>query len=139
MAYKSLFGSDKPLTEAQYLAEFICKKCADSTHTTLPEKFWTLDNYAWWQDKIRTENMAAARLLKKYAIQDIIGALKDKRAYWMQSLLNKKLPVIIKECEIKRLAEEANQKVDDTPKVDDRHFKIIKPLGKKTKFSRLKD
>ena len=139
MAYKSLFGSDKPLSEAQFLAEFICKKCADYTHVTLPDKFWTLDNYAWWQDKIRTENMAAVKLLKKFAIQDIIAALKDKRAYWMQSLLNKKLQIIIKEYEVKRLEEEANRPKEEAPKVDDRFFKVIKPIGKKTKFSRLRD
>lgn len=140
MTYKSIYGSDKELTAAQYLAEAICKKCADRKKTILPNKFWTLEKYGWWKKKIYQENLAANRLLKAYSFEAVIAALGDPKAYWIQSLMNKDLIPIIEEQEdrlaVKKIQDSLKGKVEQK---DTLNLPMRKQTGKKSKFSKLKD
>lgn len=140
MKFTSLFGSDKEITEAQFLAELICKKCAEKRKTVLPNKFWTNPNYGWWKKKNYQENLAANRLLKAYSVRSIISAINDKDAYWIQSLFNKDLIPIIEKYEL--ITQSENEVKKEEPVVEKPTYELtqmIKPFGKKSKFSKLKD
>ena len=94
--YESLFGSDKPLTAPQFLAELICKKSSELQNIQLPPLFWRdKKNWADWARRFHTEIIAANKLLKVYKPEAIIAALKTKKASRVQSLHNKSLPEII--------------------------------------------
>jgi len=136
--YHSLFGADSNITPAQYLAELICKKSADSQKITLPKKFWSdRDKWIVWAKKYQVEIIAANKLLKLYKPLAIINALKSNKAYKVQSLYNKWLTNIITEEQrkIDQLSEvetclKINTNIKSTP---------TKKIGKKNKLSGLKD
>jgi len=94
MKFDSEYSPNKQVTAAQYIAELICKKRADSTNTVLPIFFWRLDE---WKNYYLYQLMQANILIKRYDPITIIQAINDKKAKTVFSLKN---PYLIKIIEI---------------------------------------
>ena len=137
---KSIFGSEKELSEAQYLAEIMCKRMAEIKKTYLPPLFWKMDEWIDWKKKIHIENIAANKLLKLYSMKAILLALNDRRASYVQSYHNKTLPRLIQEYQRKLEAEQ--QSIDNKPAIEintDIFTLPTKIPAQKNKLNKLRD
>ncbi len=81
--FESKYATGTFVSDGQYLAELICEKIAAKNKEKLPYKFW-----AWpvWKNTFLLQLAHANKLLKEFDVFVIIKALKDKRAYKINSL-----------------------------------------------------
>jgi len=117
--YKSIY-SDKEVTAAQYIAEFMCQKRAISLNIDLPLKFWLVDH---WKKYYIYQIQLANKLLKKYSDKSIIKALRSDKAKNTFSLKSQFIERIIKEYD--GLLTENNTHIDHNRK-DDITFRLNK-------------
>ena len=75
--FASLYGSGY-ITAPQYLTEQLCAHIAKRTQEDLIDHFWKLPK---WTKFFKEQIPAAFTLLKKYDIEAVLKALKDKKAY----------------------------------------------------------
>lgn len=93
--YQSKY-TDKLVSAAQILTERLLENIARKDKTTLPYKFWELENY---KKAFVRHIVGANRLLKKFKASSILLALKDKGASYIFYFENPKLIPIIKKYE----------------------------------------
>jgi hypothetical protein len=109
--------SDRGLTAAQYITEKICENKAGGSD--LPFQFWQLPE---WKRFFAFQVVAANALLKIYAPEAILRALKAPDAKWIKSLKVQALDAIIKreqkqlDAELQR--EERAAKNVNIPRID---------------------
>lgn len=77
---------------AQYLTELMCERKANKEQRKIQAGFWHDD---YWKTFYVQQIQAANSLLKLYAVDIIIAAVKDKRASWMYSLRSPQLKPIL--------------------------------------------
>ncbi len=68
--------TDKKVSAAQKLAEFICERQADKQRKALTYRFWNLPE---WKAVFLNQLRAAQSLLKLYTPEAIMAVLKQKR------------------------------------------------------------
>lgn len=125
------------VTPAQYITEFLCIHKAKAEGKDLPDKFWELDE---WSTFFRWQIMYANKLLKKYSVNAIVAALRDKRLYGLQSLSPKakwKWEKVFDEYQVKQIVIDS-QSVQ-TIESSDIMEQPRKPFGKKTNLARLRE
>jgi hypothetical protein len=132
--YPSRYSPTAKVHAAQYITELICENKAKKEKKELPIRFWKLQE---WQKFYRYQIMLANQLIKEYDESCIIGALMDKRCWWVVSLRTKFLTKIIEEKrEEKSIQEKVRTKIEynfEEKKVFDSNN------SKKSIISKLKD
>lgn len=82
---KSTFNSSKGggfISPAQFITEQLCIMIARQKQSELPDQFWQLPE---WNKIFRRHIADANKLLKKYDVEAILLALRDKRLFRMES------------------------------------------------------
>jgi len=133
--FKSIYGNGF-VTPAQYLTEALCFLVARQRGINLPDRFWESEE---WAKFFRHQVTLANRLLKKYDIDAILKALKDRRIKnKIRSLgANFMLVPVVEEYQ-KEINYQKSKPIKETPK----HKTTIRPskkVGKKSIVSKLKD
>jgi len=85
--YKSKYGADGDITDAQYLTEIIIERIAKKDKKSLGWKFW---NDPVWAKVFRLQITHANKLLKEFTCLEIANALRHKKGLWITSLGAKK-------------------------------------------------
>ena len=132
--YKSPNSGD-PCTFPQYAAELLCVREAKKKKLDLGHKFW---NTELWKKKFTTHIVSVNKKLKKYDAQAILNALHRKDMAWALSLFIPAMDAAIKE-EQSKLNKEAARPIEVIEFEDKTHEKPIKPIGKKTKLTKLRE
>ena len=123
-SYASRYSPDGYVTAAQLITEICCEKKAWSEKKELPLKFWELEE---WAKFYRNQIASANKLLKKYAAEAILQALRDKRTKTTYSLrANWLIPIIEeyqKKVDLAASKPKVDRKVADTTIVPKQHVK----------------
>lgn len=134
--YQSRYGGGW-VTPAQFITEELCASNARDKGRHLPERFWTLKDWAnfyRWQIKYTND------LLKKYRAEAIVKALRDPRLKDLRSLSPKakwKYQKVFDEYQAKVIAEEQIELKPTTVKAVD---EAPRPsFGGKNQLARLDD
>ncbi len=78
-SYPSKYSPDKFITEAQYIAEMICERRAESLNKRLTVQFW---KHPEWASYYKFQMMSINKLIPKYTGRVILQVLKrNKRIY----------------------------------------------------------
>jgi hypothetical protein len=126
--FKSIYGSGY-ITDAQYLTEQLCAHVAKYTQEDLIDHFWKLPK---WETFFKQQIPAANALLKKYSVECILEALRDKK---MSTLYSFRAPFFIKlveKLQIKKDLIDARPKHTTSVNVGVENTKPRKPFGKPT-------
>lgn len=83
MEYPSKYSNGKMVSEAQYIAEFICERKAKKLKVDLHYRFWLSKE---WEKEYKGQIAAAHKLLKKYDCKSIIKALSSTQGIKIYSL-----------------------------------------------------
>jgi len=92
--YPSRYSPEKEIFAAQYIIELVCEKRAKLEGNDLTVQFWKEKK---WAQFFKSQLRMCYRLLKRYSEVAIIKALKDSRAYRVNSLFAPWLIPIIEE------------------------------------------
>lgn len=114
MEYPSKYSNGKMVSEAQYIAEFICERKAKKLKVDLHYRFWLSKE---WEKEYKGQIAAAHKLLKKYDCKSIIKALNSTQGIKIYSLRAPHLGDIID----KVISQNSNQPAPK-PKNIERHF-----------------
>jgi len=133
--FKSIYGNGF-VTPAQYLTEALCFLVARQRGINLPDRFWESKE---WAKFFRHQVTLANRLLKKYDIDAILKALKDRRIKnKIRSLgANFMLVPVVEEYQ-KEINHQKSRPIKQTPK-HETTTRPSKKVGKKSIVSKLKD
>lgn len=103
--FKSRFAPDLWISAGQYLAESMCDRQARRQGVHLPHRFWEADR---WKRSFLFQLREANGLLKTYALEAIVAALRTPEGQRVLSFSARWLDPIIREQErrILRRAEE---------------------------------
>lgn len=99
MEYPSKYSNGKTVSEAQYIAEFICERKAKKQKVDLHYRFWLSKE---WEKEYKGQIAAAHKLLKKYDAKTIIEALNSSQGIKIYSLRAPHLGDIIEKVAAKK-------------------------------------
>jgi len=116
--YPSRYSPGGWVSAPQYITELICEKKAQKDQKELPIKFWEIKE---WRNYYRYQITLANKLLKEFAADAIIAALKDKRCWKTYSLRAPMLHGIIKEKSDETVDRESETSYDVPDKEDIKH------------------
>ncbi len=117
--YPSKYSPNKWVTGSQYIVELVCERKARKDKKDLPTQFWKLKEWAtFYRSQVNTANS----LVKKYGVEAVIAALKNKNNYWMYSLRAPGFEDIVKQEKrvlVKRAAEHRKTMAEFTDNFED--------------------
>jgi hypothetical protein len=131
--YISKYSNGKEVSPAQYITEIICEKKAKNNKEDLHFRFWVSKK---WSTFFRNQIGTANQLIKKYPVNAIIRALKDKEANKIYSLRAPFLIPIIERHE--KIIDSENQELTKSYKRKT-DIKFAKKTTNKNIISKLKD
>lgn len=129
--FKSIYGSNY-ITEPQYLVEQFCAHVARQSQEDLIHQFWKLPK---WTKFFKQQIPSAVQLLKKYTINSVLLALRDKRSRKVYSLRAQFFHAIIVEYYQKEQIQQLGAK---TTVIKQDNNNVRKPYGKQTLLAKLK-
>jgi hypothetical protein len=132
--FLSIYGSGY-ITAPQYLTEQLCAQVARSTQEDLIDRFWKLPK---WTKFFKEQIPAAFTLLKKYDVEAILKALKDKRAYKVYSFRAPWFIKIVQQYQTQIDLIEAHPKQQTVVSKDVENNQPRQQFGQETLISKLK-
>lgn len=101
--------TDRNITPAQYLAEFICERQAQKQKVSLFNHFW---NSEAWKKTFQHQVVIANRLLKSYTLVEIINVLNSYKGKRITSLGNHWQLVPLLKAEAKKRSLKTDTKIE---------------------------
>lgn len=100
--FESKYGAGF-VTDAQYLAEFMCVRMGKKDKKDLPMKFW---NTSQWKRPFLLQLQHANALLKVYAVEAVLRALRSRKGSRLYSLGAKQMLLPLVQAEQEAYAKE---------------------------------
>src|SRR3990167_3279704 len=96
--YVSIFGAEKPISAAQYIAEIITSRLSKFLKVNLPDRFWSNDAFLEWTKKYLMQLRKANSLNRSgYPYEVILAAINSSSCRYVCTLNNKKLDFLLSE------------------------------------------
>ena len=81
--YPSKYSPEQFVTGPQYIVETLCENVAIRAKVELPQRFWQLPE---WEEFFKNQIPQANKLVKRFAVRDIVAALKSYKGVTVYSL-----------------------------------------------------